>query len=46
MRVIQVRGSWKDYVDIHTLVSGLQVINLHNIKGIGGINHPAMLAGL
>src|SRR5439155_25259565 len=21
MRVIQVRGSWKDYVDIHTLVS-------------------------
>ena len=20
MRVIQVRGSWKDYVDIHTLV--------------------------
>jgi hypothetical protein len=21
MRVIQVRGSWKDYVDLHTLVS-------------------------
>jgi len=26
MRVIQVRGSWKDYVDIHTLVShGIEV---------------------
>lgn len=27
MRVIQVRGSWKDYVDIHTLVShGIDVL--------------------
>jgi hypothetical protein len=32
MRVIQVRGSWKDYVDIHTLVSR------------GGIDVPTGLA--
>jgi hypothetical protein len=34
MRVIQVRGSWKDYVDIHTLVShGIDVPN-----GFGAAN--------
>jgi hypothetical protein len=43
MRVIQVRGSWKDYVDIHTLVShGIDVpIGLAAAKAIDRKFDPA-----
>jgi hypothetical protein len=43
MRVIQVRGSWKDYVDIHTLVShGIDIpTGLAAAKAIDGSFDPA-----
>lgn len=43
MRVIQVRGNWKDYVDIHALVShGIDLPTaLAAAAAIDGSFHPA-----
>jgi hypothetical protein len=43
MRVIQVRGSWKDYVDIHALVShGIDVpMALATARAIDSAFNPA-----